>query len=268
MMDEIRSTPPELEQAARLMQAEIEKLHAEIADREALIADLNAFTHMVAHDLKNPLTALTGYAFLLRTRLRDNQDITVLRYLEIIDQTSARMSRIIDGLLLLASVRQQEVVSQPLEMAKIVEEVINRLEMLAFRYQAKIIHPDIWPVVSGYGPWIEEVWSNYISNAIKYGGSPPVIELGSTSLSNGRVRFWVHDNGEGLPAHSLTSLFTAYNRLERSDHVPVEGHGLGLSIVKRIIDKLGGEVGVESANLPGQGCVFSFDLPLAPSPQP
>ena len=75
----------ELQREAQSLKRENEKLRAEIADREALIADLNAFSHMVAHDLKNPLSALTGYSFLLSTRLRDTQDITALRYLEIID---------------------------------------------------------------------------------------------------------------------------------------------------------------------------------------
>jgi len=257
-------TIEEQEQAARLLQQENEKLRREIIDREALIADLNAFSHMVAHDLKNPLTALTGYAFLLTTRLRNSQDITVLRYLEIIDQTSSRMARIIDGLLLLASVRQQDVTPVELDMSKIIEEVKGRLELMVFQYQAKIIGPDDWPVVMGYEPWIEEVWSNYISNAIKYGGIPPVVEIGSAPLPDGKIRFWVRDNGNGLSAEATTSLFAAYSRLDRADYVPVEGHGLGLSIVKRIIDKMNGEVAVESTNTPGEGCIFSFTLPLPP----
>jgi signal transduction histidine kinase len=240
---------------------EIEKLRRDIADREALIEDLNAFSHMVAHDLKNPLTALTGYAFLLMTRLRDTQDLTILRYLEIIDQTSTRMARIIDGLLLLASVRQQDIVAQELDMAKIIEEVEGRLELMIFQYHARIEKPAEWPVVMGYAPWIEEVWSNYISNAIKYGGMPPIIELGSTPLEDGNVCFWVKDNGNGLPEEAQSSLFTSYTRFDRPDFVPVEGHGLGLSIVKRIIDKMNGKVSVESTNTPGEGCIFGFTLP-------
>lgn len=267
-MDNRLSKMEELHNTAQLMQQEIDQLQGVIADREELIADLNAFTHMVAHDLKNPLTALTGYAFLLHTRLRTSQDITVLRYLEIIDQTASRMARIIDGLLLLASVRQQDFEPEELIMAKIIEEVERRLELMAFQYHATIIKPDKWPVAIGYAPWIEEVWSNYISNGFKYGGTPPILELGATDMQNGKIRFWVKDNGNGLPPESLSDLFTAYKRIERSDHIPVEGHGLGLSIVKRIIDKLHGEVYVQSTNQPGEGCLFSFDLPKAPSANP
>ena len=255
----------ELQREAQSLKRENEKLRAEIADREALIADLNAFSHMVAHDLKNPLSALTGYSFLLSTRLRDTQDITALRYLEIIDQTATRMARIIDGLLLLASVRQQDVEIQKLDMGQVIAEVESRLELMIYQYHAEIIKPKTWPEVMGFGPWIEEVWSNYISNAIKYGGTPPIVKLGSTRLQNGKIRFWIHDNGNGLPAESLPGLFTAYNRIEQTDRPRVEGHGLGLSIVKRIIDKMNGEVSVESANTPGEGCIFSFTLPLPPS---
>ena len=258
----------EQQQSAQLLQQENEKLRREILDREALIADLNAFSHTVAHDLKNPLTALTGYSFLLTTRLRDTQDTTTLHFLEVIDQTSSRMSRIIDGLLVLASVRQQVVVTKSLDMGKIIDEVESRIELMAFQHHAQIIKPNEWPVVMGYEPWIEEVWSNYISNAIKFGGTPPIIEIGSTPLPDGKIRFWVHDNGNGLSAEASASLFAAYSQRDRIEFIPVEGPGLSLSIVKRIIDRLDGEVGVESTNIPGEGCTFSFTLPRAPATTP
>jgi signal transduction histidine kinase len=254
----------ELEQKLQQLQQENEDLRRQIADHQALIADLNAFSHMVAHDLKNPLTALTGYSFLLTTRLRDTQDTTVLRFLQVIDQTSTRMARIIDALLLLASVRQQTVVLQKLDMVKIMEEVESRVELAAFQYRAQIIKPKVWPDVMGYAPWIEEVWWNYISNAVKYGGTPPVVEIGAVPLPDGKIRFWVRDNGDGLSRESMAGLFTVNTDNGHPEFIPMEGQGLGLSIVKRIIDRLGGEVAVESANLPGEGCIFSFTLPQAP----
>jgi signal transduction histidine kinase len=237
-----------------------EKLQGEIVEREQLIADLNAFSHMVAHDLKNPLAALSGYSFLLSTRLEGARDIQTLRYLEIIEQTSQRMNRIIEGLLLLASVREQQVSLQVLDMAHIVSEVEARLEHLSSQYMAQIYKPDTWPTALGYAPWIEEVWANYISNAIKYGGTPPIIDLGADSLEGGICRFWVQDNGAGLSPSDQERLFTAFTRLE---HIPIEGHGLGLSIVKRIVERLNGKVSVKSENLPGKGCTFYFTLPAA-----
>jgi signal transduction histidine kinase len=237
-----------------------EKLQREIIEREQLIVDLNAFSHMVAHDLKNPLGALSGYSFLLATRLENSGDIQTLRYLEIIQQTSLRMNRIIEGLLLLASVREQVVILKALDMAQIISEVEARLEHMISQYKVEIHKPDSWPIALGYAPWIEEVWVNYISNAIKYGGTPPLIHLGAGLLDSGKCHFWVQDNGAGISLEEQERLFTAFTRLK---HIPTEGHGLGLSIAKRIVEKLNGEVSVKSENLPGKGCTFSFTLPAA-----
>jgi signal transduction histidine kinase len=124
--------------------------------------------------------------------------------------------------------------------------------------EVEIIVPDEWPVAVGYAPWIEEVWVNYLSNGIKYGGEPPQLELGATP-SNGpgeQTRFWIRDNGPGIKPEDQARLFTPFTQL---GHDRSKGHGLGLSIVQRIVEKLGGQVGVESRI--GQGTVFSFSLP-------
>ena len=121
-------------------------------------------------------------------------------------------------------------------------------------YDATFITPDEWPEVCGYAPWIEEVWVNYISNAIKYGGHPPRIELGY-DIEDERVWFWVKDNGKGLTEEEQNMLFVQFTRLTRR----AEGQGLGLSIVRRIVSKLGGEVAVTSTL--GEGSVFKFSLP-------
>jgi signal transduction histidine kinase len=115
--------------------------------------------------------------------------------------------------------------------------------------------PDAWPPTLGYAPWVEEVWVNYLSNALKYGGEPPVIAVGATPDGD-VVRYWCRDNGPGLTAEEQTQLFTQFTRLHE---VRAEGHGLGLSIVRRIVEKLGGEVGVE--NNEEMGSTFWFTLP-------
>lgn len=111
----------------------------------------------------------------------------------------------------------------------------------------------------GYSPWVEEVWVNYLSNALKYGGQPPRIELGATE-QEGMVRFWVRDYGPGIAPEDQTRLFTPFTRL---DQVTTKGHGLGLSVVQRIMDKLDGRAGVESDGVPGEGSLFYFELPRA-----
>ena len=148
-------------------------------------------------------------------------------------------------------------------MAKIVTEAQERLIHMIEKHQVKLIMPAAWPVALGHAPWIEEVWANYLSNAIKYGGEPPRAVLGATVQEpNGLVQYWVQDNGAGLSPEAQAGLFVPFNRLNQAQ---VEGHGLGLSIVERIVRKLGGRVGVESEGVPGQGSIFSFYLRQSPN---
>lgn len=200
---------------------------------------------------------------------------------EIIEST-LKMNNIIDELLLLASVRNVDQVElQPISMPRLIEEAQKRIAGLISNRQPHIVAPETWPLAWGYGPWIEEVWVNYLSNAIKYGGTPSQVILGFSILDFGApisedetpgleqaalapqpfIRFWVRDNGLGLSPEQQARLFTPFERLHQAR---TEGHGLGLSIVRRIVEKLGGQVGVESAGVPGEGCTFYFTLPGAP----
>jgi len=186
----------------------------------------------------------------------------MLEALNIIAQNGRKMTNIIDALLLLATVRKAgDVEISVVDMDIVVSDVQKRLEDMIRNQQATLITPEIWPPVIGYAPWIEEVWANYISNAIKYGGRPPLIHLGATEQPDNRICFWVRDNGKGLTLEEQTRLFTPFTRL---DQIRAKGHGLGLSIVRRIVERLDGQVGVESEI--GHGSIFKFTLPqTAPS---
>jgi signal transduction histidine kinase len=127
-------------------------------------------------------------------------------------------------------------------------------------YRAEISMPDTWPVAIGHAPWIEEVWVNYISNALKYGGRPPQVEIGSDLQPDGLLRFWVRDNGIGISRDICAQLFAPFTRVAPAR---AAGHGLGLSIVQRIVEKMGGQVGVVSDGVPGMGSLFYFTLPAA-----
>ena len=155
-----------------------------------------------------------------------------------------------------AHVRQAEVPRVPIDTRAIAEEAVQRLRSLVDERQAEIFLEDSWPSPIGHAPWVEEIWANYISNAIKYGGRPPRVELGATVQPDGQVAFWVRDNGAGIPAEDQVRLFQPFTRLQESH---ATGHGLGLSIVARIVDRLDGSVGVESTV--GQGSTFRFTLP-------
>ncbi len=242
-----------------------EQLRRYASDLEVQNAELNAFAHTVAHDLRSPLTGIIGFADLLHAVVRRRQDVEIEDYVEYLLRNSLKMNNIIDELLLLASVREvDEVDVRPLNMAGIVTEAQRRLDFLIDEYGAEISAASGWPAAIGYAPWVEEVWVNYLSNAVKYGGRPddaipPRIHLGFDEANgDGQVKFWVVDNGAGLTSEQRKQLFTPFERLH---NVRAEGHGLGLSIVRRILEKLGGKVGVESA--PGEGSRFYFTLPRA-----
>ncbi|OQY57325.1 MAG: hybrid sensor histidine kinase/response regulator [Candidatus Parabeggiatoa sp. nov. 2] len=221
-------------------------------------AELEAFAHTVAHDLKNPLSGITALSSLLVYKLASSLEAQSLDLLQRIKQSGLKMANIIDALLLLASSRHQKVDMDPLSMVEMITSVQQRLAHTIEESQGEIvISPEEWPTALGYAPWIEEVWANYISNGLKYGGRPPHLELGATP-EKGHIRFWVRDNGEGLTSEQQSQLFVPFTRLSTAR---VEGHGLGLSIVQRVINRCGGQVGVESQV--GQGSRFYFTLPAS-----
>lgn len=246
-------------------------LHRLQHNLEQQIAELDAFAHTVAHDLKNPLAMLVGYTDVLTEELADTPDPIVQECLKGIVRIGLKVANIVDELLLLARVRKVEQVALvSLDMAALVSAALERLKAMIEEYEAEISLPSEWPPASGYGPWVEEVWANYISNAVKYGGQPPRVELGADPAlptagsvpEKSLVRFWVRDNGPGLAPAEQERLFIEFIQLHQ---VRTGGYGLGLSIVRRIVEKLGGQVGVESQV--GRGSVFSFTLPAAGLPQ-
>jgi len=220
--------------------------------------ELDAYAHTVAHDLRNPI-----HATLLATEALNDfsgETCTSACYpmLQGITRNVQRMNTIVEELLVLAEVRKVEVRVEPLEMARIVADALDRVGDMARDCAAVIVQPEDWPAALGYAAWVEEVWVNYLSNAIKYGGEPPRVELGATTEAGGMVRFWVSDNGPGLSPEEQARLFVPFARLEQR---PIQGYGLGLSIVRRIVNKLGGQVSITSEI--GKGSTFSFSLPAA-----
>jgi CheY-like chemotaxis protein len=140
-------------------------LQREIIERDKLIAELDAYAHTVAHDLKNPLGALVGFSDMLETEYTELSDEQLLLCVNTIAKSARKMTNIIEELLLLASVRKMDDVrTEPLDMAAVVVEALDRLADMIAGHQAEIITPEVWPAALGYGPWVEEIWVNYVSN--------------------------------------------------------------------------------------------------------
>lgn len=228
----------------------------DLVELRRLNIELDTFARTVAHHLKTPLALVSQHVGLLVDEFSLAEEPYQL--ISAIAHQTEKMSHIVDELLLLAGMRKSNIELAELNMGRIVSEVQRRLSGLILEYNAQIKLPSQWPSAMGHAPWVEEIWANYLSNAIKYGGKPPVVRLGATKRSDGVVRFWVRDNGLGLQLKEREDLFTPFTRLTHGD---VPGYGLGLSIVKRIVGRLGGQVGIESDGVPGEGCLFYFTLP-------
>lgn len=240
-------------------EASLRESNAELQIRNE---ELDAFAHTVAHDLKNPIGLMVSFADMLIENYTDLPDAAFQRALQTMISSGLKATTIVESLLLLASIRQQDVQFERIVMGRVIDEVLQRLAESIASSGADIQQLDraSWPIVLGYAPWVEEIWVNYLSNAIKYGGERPCIELGATRQPDGFIRFTVRDHGPGLTLEQQQRLFAPFERLGQAR---VKGHGLGLSIVRRIADKLGGQVGVDSQ--PGQGSTFYFTLPAANS---
>ena len=240
---------------------------------EQKVAQLDAFGHTVAHDLKNPLMVISMSAESLISDFVniDNKDIK--KKLSYINDGTEHMSNIIGSILLLSGIKKidpDKYTNFP--MSHSTEEALKRMKYCIELNNVSISMPENWPTVFGYAPWITEVRVNYLNNAIKYGGNPtkkihPIIELGFDKpgtiqdTDSTHIRFWVKDNGAGIAKEEIGKLFKKFTRLNSTDS---DGHGLGLSIVNSIVNRLNGTAGVESEI--EKGSLFFFTLPVKNQP--
>ncbi|RUT73187.1 PAS domain-containing sensor histidine kinase [Ancylomarina longa] len=216
--------------------------------------ELDAYAHTIAHELHSQLNSIIGFSQILQINDRLTKEKKD-EFLEMIVQSGFKMNSIIREMLLFANRKKEEVVKTQLAMKDIILEALSRISPTE-KNSAQIVFPAQFEKSKGYAPWIEEVWFNYIRNGIKYGGNPPKLEIGSNKVENGYIKYWIKDNGNGLSERECELLFIDPQKLGNGF---VKGHGLGLSIVKRIVKKLDGWVKIES--IPNQGSTFSFYLP-------
>jgi two-component system, sensor histidine kinase and response regulator len=236
------------------------KLQEHTSELENRQREFDAFADTIAYDLKDSLNAIVSLNAQLEkscSHLMSRLDVQSKGTLQQIKNMRQQTTNIVDGLLVLAGVfREEDVKLELLNMFDIVTFVIKeRLAHKIEQYQAQITLNEVWPTVPGYKPWLEEIWMNYISNGLKYGGKPPRLELGAAPLPHDMVRFWVRDNGQGLTKIKPDELFAA----SRLYPLRAKGEGLGLPMVQKLVEKMGGQVGVEQTK--GKGSLFYFTLP-------
>jgi signal transduction histidine kinase len=243
---------------------EIRRLNAELEQRvqrrteqlEAVNKELEAFTYSVSHDLRAPLRGMSGFARVLEEDYGDRLDEDGRRYLEIIKSNAAQMGQLIDDLLALSRLGRQPLRATTLAMEPLVREAFR--QATADDPNAPIeFSVEALPDCRGDSNLMRQVLINLLSNAVKFSrhATPPRIHVGA-KRENGEVVFFIRDNGAGFDPRYAGKLFGVFQRL----HGPEEfaGTGVGLAIVKRVIDRHGGRVWAEGET--GKGATFYFTL--------
>lgn len=237
-----------------------EELHVYTNELEASNRELEAYNHTIAHDLKSPLTSIGLSAEFVQRITKGTLPPKANEYLEGIKTSTRKMADMIEQLLWLAKSRNASETVTRVEVKPCIEAAIHRFHhTIDTRKIAVSVSADLPPVL-GHSQWVEEIFANLISNAIKYMGdnnTSPSITIRSVQQAD-CIRYEVIDNGVGISQQDQLRLFEMFTRLHT---VRVEGLGLGLSIIHRMIGQMNGQVGVESA--PGQGSTFWFALPIA-----
>lgn len=236
------------------------KAEAEIRNaNEALDAsnkDLEAFTYSVSHDLRAPIRAIQGYTDLLFHDLKGNITVHQEMMMKNIVKNTKKMAQLINDLLALSHLGQKELEREHVNMNKIVQTVIEGItsgnEKTGTEFKIGRL-PDSY---ADYNLMIQ-VFHNLISNAVKYSSRSknPIVEVGVIKQDERNV-YYVKDNGAGFDMKYYDKLFAVFQRLHSTQEY--EGTGVGLSIVKRIIDKHHGKIWAESE--PGRGATFYFFL--------
>ena len=223
---------------------------------------LNEFTYMLSHDLKAPILTVSGMLGILEEEdaIKNNPQLT--EPLTYIRKATKRLQDLVSGVLELARISAAERTLEPIPLRDVINEVLEDHQLQIQQSEAKVTTIEELPVVLGNKTQLYQVFSNLIGNAIKYKRSdrPLIISIGSEkALSRRKTSIVVSDNGRGISTDKLESIFKPFNR---AGEETIEGTGVGLASVKKLIEKLGGSIKVESEQ--DQGTSFTIELRKAP----
>jgi PAS domain S-box-containing protein len=252
----------QMERARAKNREELERLVQERTARlQETIGELEHFSYALTHDMRAPLRAMRSYAELVK-ELCPAAPPEGREYCRRIITAAERLDLLICDSLNYAKVVRADLPSRPIDLRKLVAGIIDTYPNLEL-YKAHIQVIGELPVVLGHEAGLTQCFSNLLSNAVKFlaPGRPPEIRIWAESHDR-RVRINVEDNGIGMPKSAQHRLFGMFQRLTNQN----EGTGIGLAIVRKVAERMGGTVGVVSE--PGQGSRFWVELRLAPKANP
>ena len=230
----------------RMLQRELEARNLLLEQQSAELRERNvalqAFGHMVAHDLRNGLSRILAFTDLMQREADGEFTPQQVDDLATIHRAGLDMAEIIDALTILAGISQKNVPIGPLDMHAILARVELALATDLARRNIEVRCADDWPVALGYAPWIERVWMSYASIGLQHGDRGGRFVIGADRITDGMIRFWLRDSGPGIPEQQRVNLFEPFAHVFDG---MAGGRGLDLTIVQRMIGKLGGAVGCQ-----------------------
>lgn len=239
---------------------ELERLvRQRTADLEAANARLEAFAFSVAHDLRAPLRGMHGLSQALLEDYGDRLDETGRDYASRIIQEATSLDVLIQDLLAYGRLAHIELPVTSVDLFEVMDAALHVVRQEAVDRDAVIDVDRRLPTVTGNRSVLVQVFTNLLSNAIKFGGEHPRIRVWAEARANGIAHVWVEDQGIGIAPEHHDRIFSVFERLHGAEAYP--GTGIGLAIVRKGIERLGGRVGVESAE--GRGSRFWVELPQA-----
>lgn len=264
---ELRAANQKLGALNETLERRVEERTAEVEARAAELARSNAdlvqFAYVASHDLQEPLRVVGSYAQLLGRRYQGQLDESADKYIGYLVDAANRMQRLINDLLAYSRVGTRGAEFASVDCERLFEEVVANLSEAIKEADAVVTH-DPLPVVEGDGTQLSRVFQNLVGNAIKFRQAPGVRVHVGVEENDGQWIFTVRDNGIGIDPEYFDRVFVIFQRLHTSDEYP--GSGMGLAITKRIVERHGGRIWVESEA--GKGSAFSFTLPTAAEPAP
>jgi PAS domain S-box-containing protein len=219
--------------------------------------ELEEFAYVISHDLQEPVRTVKGFLDLLERRYAEGLDEQAKSFIDYAVDGAERMQEMIGALLDLSRVGTQGEPLIPIDVEAVLERALKMLDRSIAESGARVTH-DPLPVVQGDGVQLAQVFQNLIANAIKFRRADEAPQVHVSATREGDLwRFSVADNGIGIPADQRERIFQIFHRLHTREEYP--GTGIGLALCRRIVERHGGRIWVESE--PGEGATFYFTLP-------
>ncbi|MDB6034254.1 MAG: hypothetical protein JWM16_4592, partial [Verrucomicrobiales bacterium] len=224
------------------------------------LAELESYSYSIAHDKRAPLSAMQGFSRILLEEYAPEFGPEALNYIRRMSKSAERLDRLIQDVLTSSKIMCSEMDLQPVQPEPLLREIIESYPNL-YSSKAEIVLQEPLPAVLANSAALTQVFSNLLGNAVKFvepGTQPRVVVR--AEQGNASVRFWLEDNGIGMPPEATSRIFQMFQTLNRPGLY--EGTGLGLAIVRKALTRMNGAVGAESVL--GQGSRFWVDLKPAP----